>query len=203
VTTGFENDILIRPMSTADIPDVVALQVAFLEGSIVTELGAGFLARFHALALAQPSTLAFVAVQGPAIVGFAVSSLDVDAFNQWVKPRLLPSLLRSVAAPRQWRLWPSIARSVIDRAPQPPIPAELLLLVVDSRARRRGGGRRLVDALERAFSDAGVTRYRVAVRSHLEVARAFYLSRGFMPEQQRTVLGHPMTYLTKQVPVRP
>jgi hypothetical protein len=39
----------------------------------------------------------------------------------------------------------------------------------------------------------------VAVRSHLSVARAFYLATGFIPEQEMMVLGAPMTYLTKVV----
>jgi hypothetical protein len=44
-----------------------------------------------------------------------------------------------------------------------------------------------------------VSRYRVAVRSHLAAARAFYGATGFEPEQELRVLGHPMTYLTKKI----
>jgi hypothetical protein len=39
----------------------------------------------------------------------------------------------------------------------------------------------------------------VAVRSHLEAARAFYVALGFEHEQERLVLGRPMVYLTKRV----
>jgi GNAT superfamily N-acetyltransferase len=85
------------------------------------------------------------------------------------------------------------------REPQPAISAELLLLVVDASVRRHQIGRRLVDALEEVFATEHVVLYRVAVRSHLTVARAFYLATGFVPEQELAVLGAPMTYLTKVV----
>jgi hypothetical protein len=39
----------------------------------------------------------------------------------------------------------------------------------------------------------------VAVRMHLAAARAFYVAEGFQPEQERSVLGHPMIYLTKEI----
>lgn len=198
VVTG--EAITIRPMTLADIAAVVALQVAFLEGSIITEIGPAFLTRFHAAGLEQPATLAFVACdERGSIVGFAIASLDVHAFNGYVKPRVLTALLAALLRPRNWRLAVSVARGIVEREPQPHVPAELLLLVVDSRARRRRIGRRLLVELEGALAARGVARYRVAVRSHLEVARAFYRALGFEPEQELTVLGRPMTYLTKRV----
>jgi ribosomal protein S18 acetylase RimI-like enzyme len=191
----------IRPMRPADIAQVVALQVAFLEGSIVTELGPAFLARMHAVALEEPATLAHVACdEVGAIVGFAIASFDVHAFNRHVKPRVLPALAAALMRPSHWHLLFSLARDIAAAEPEPHIPAELLLLVVDSRVRRRHIGRRLLVELEHALAGGGVTQYRVAVRSHLEVARAFYRAQGFEPEQELTVLGRPMTYLTKRVP---
>ena len=190
----------IRPMTPADIPPVVALQVAFLEGSIVTELGPSFLARMHAAALDEPATLAHVACdETGAVVGFVIASLDVHAFNRHVKPRVLLALAAALLRPRHWRLLSSVLRGAAEGEPEPYVPAELLLLVVDSRARRRHIGRRLLVELERALASHGVPTYRVAVRSHLEIARAFYLALGFEPEQTLSVLGRPMTYLTKRV----
>jgi ribosomal protein S18 acetylase RimI-like enzyme len=192
--------IAIRPMTHADIAAVVALQMAFLEGSIVTEFGPAFLARFHGAALEQPATLAFVACdEGGSIVGFAIASLAVHAFNGYVKPRVIPALAMALLLPRHWPLLSSVVRGLADSAPEPYLPAELLLLVVDSRARRRRIGHRLLVGLEDVLAAHGMTRYRVAVRSHLEVARAFYRALGFEPEQELTVLGRPMTYLTKRV----
>lgn len=201
MTTVTGAAITIRPMTRADIAAVVALQIAFLEGSIVTELGPAFLARFHGAALEQPATLTFVACdEAGSIVGFVIASIEVHAFNDYVKPRVLAALVAALLHPRNWRLAFGVARGIVEREPGPYVPAELLLLVVDSRVRRRRIGHRLLVELESALAARGVPRYRVAVRSHLEVARAFYRALGFEPEQELIVLGRPMTYLTRQVP---
>src|SRR5262245_29376441 len=117
-------------MSHADIPAVVKLQVAFLEGSIVTELGAGFLTRFHSLAVTHESSRAFVARHGGNLFGFALGTIDVHAFNRFMKPRVLGALIRSVLTPSRIALVSSLARMMAEGEPQPPLPAELLLLVV-------------------------------------------------------------------------
>jgi GNAT superfamily N-acetyltransferase len=191
---------VVRPMTSADIAAVVALQMAFLDGSIVTRLGPGFLAVFYETALGHPSSRAFVAVEPDgAIGGFALASLEVAAFNRHIKRRVLGPLVQALLTPRGLPLIWRFARSLVESEPEPPMPAELLLLTVDARHRRRGIGQRLLAAIEQAFAQEGVTRYRVAVRSQLAVARAFYLATGFEPEQELLVLGQPMTYLLKRV----
>lgn len=190
----------IHPMSSSDIPAAVALQVAFLNGSVVTQLGPGFLTRFHDAALTHRASRGFIATDDRgAVTGFALGSLDVHGFNAHVKPRVLGAMVRALLSPSRIALAASLARMVIEGEPQPPIPAELLLLVVDPAARRGGVGRSLIGTLEAAFASGGATRYRVAVRSQLAVARAFYEALGFAHEQERSVLGQPMLYLTKQV----
>jgi ribosomal protein S18 acetylase RimI-like enzyme len=189
----------IRSMAARDIPSVVQLQVSFLNGSIVTRLGPDFLARFHTLALAHPASRGFVAEIDGRIAGFALGSLDVHAFNAHMKPRILGAMLAALLAPSRLLLAVSLVRMVFEGEPEPVIPAELLLLTVDPRARRSGVGRGLLGALEQAFREQGIPRYRVAVRSQLAEAKAFYEALRFEHEQERTVLGLPMTYLTKQV----
>jgi ribosomal protein S18 acetylase RimI-like enzyme len=189
----------IRLMHTDDIGEVVGLQTRFLEGSLVTDLGPRFLASFHRAALQQAATCAFVAVENDAIAGLAVGSVDVAKFNAHVKPRILGPLAASLLPPRRWTLALALLRTIVEPGPSPVIPAELLLLVVDGRCRHRGIGRRLLAALEHAFADAGVSLYRVAVRSHLDAARSFYAALDFTFEQELPVLGRPMTYLTKRL----
>lgn len=194
-------DIVVRRMSSADIAAVVDLQVAFLEGSIVTELGSRFLTRLHAAALGHASTRAFVAVDpDQRLAGFIMASTDVHAFNRHVKPKIVVPLALACMTPRGLRIGWSVARSLIEREPRPYIPAELLLLVVGSAFRRRGIGQRLLAAFEEAFRREAIAIYRVAVRSHLEIARRFYRALGFEIEQELAVLGYPMTYLTKRLP---
>jgi ribosomal protein S18 acetylase RimI-like enzyme len=200
--TGIEaHAIRVRPMSPNDIDAVVKLQLAFLEGSIVTELGDGFLQHFHRAALAHDSVRALVASDAAGrVLGFVQASTNVHAFNSEVTKQVALRLGRALMHPKRWRLMPKFVRHAISaHEPQPSIHAELLLLVVDASVRRHQIGRRLVDALEQDFASAYVVLYRVAVRSHLTVARAFYLATGFQAEQEMLVLGAPMTYLTKVV----
>jgi ribosomal protein S18 acetylase RimI-like enzyme len=195
-TTG----VAVRPMAAPDIAEVAAMQEALLEGSIVSALGPRFLTRFHAAALEHPSTRALVATdERGGISGFVTGTLDVSGFNAHVKPRVLPALVRSLLTRRGLALGWRFARTLFEPEPQPHIPAELLLLAVDRRFRRQRIGHRLVAALEANFASAGVRFYRVAVRSQLEEARAFYRALGFEPEQELLILGKPMTYLTKHV----
>lgn len=191
----------INPMSPLEIPAVVRLQTSFLNGSIVTQLGPGFLTRFHNAALEHPASHAFVArdLADAAIIGFALASTDVHGFNSHVKPRVLAATIRSLLSPSRLHLVACMAHMVFEGEPQPPVPAELLLLVVDSRARRSGAGTALIRAIEEAFATHSIQRYRVAVRGQLEAAKAFYAALGFTLEQKRLVLGQPMVYLTKRV----
>ena len=189
-------------MTPGDIPDVVVLQSCFLDGSTITELGPHFLRAFHAAALAHPATHAFVAHEEGVLAGFVLASHDMHAFNRAVKPKVLFPVARSLLSPRGVAIGLNLVKGLFEREPEPYMPAELLLLVVDSRLRRRGIGQRLLHCLEGAFAASAVAKYRVAVRSHLTVARSFYQATGFEVEQELMVLGRPMTYLTKQVTLK-
>jgi ribosomal protein S18 acetylase RimI-like enzyme len=189
----------VRPMTAADVPAVVALQAAYLEGSTITDLGPRFLTAFHGAALGHPATIAHVATLHDRLAGFVLASADVHQFNASVKPRILLPLVRALATPRRVGVLRDLVRGLRDHEPQPAVPAELLLLVVDVRQRRQGIGQCLLRALEGQFRHRRIEQYRVAVRSHLQVARAFYQSTGFEFEQELTVLGRPMTYLVKRI----
>jgi ribosomal protein S18 acetylase RimI-like enzyme len=193
----------VRKMLASDVDAVVELQVAFLEGSVVTKLGTAFLSQFHRASLAHPSVQAFVATDHQAIVGFLEASTDVHAYNSFVKPRVLGKLGLALLSPIRWRLVPLFVQQTFRNVePQPSIPAELLLLVVHPAARRQHIAGRMVAELECTFHDRGIKQYRVAVRTQLAVARQFYQATGFELEQELTVLGAPMTYLTKIVASR-
>jgi len=58
----------VRPMASKDVDAVVKLQLAFLEGSRVTELGEGFLQQFHRVALTHDSVRALVATDAGGVI---------------------------------------------------------------------------------------------------------------------------------------
>jgi ribosomal protein S18 acetylase RimI-like enzyme len=87
----------------------------------------------------------------------------------------------------------------VEAEPEPHVAAELLLLYVDQSRQRHGIGSALVTRLESALKQAGAAEYRVAVRKQLDGACAFYRASGFVFEQQRPVLGHPMAYFVRDL----
>jgi GNAT superfamily N-acetyltransferase len=190
----------VRAMSRGDVADVVALQRTFLHGSIVTALGDRFLTRLYVIALSHSSTRAFVVRSTRGVAAAAVGTIDIDAFNRYVKRRVFFALVTSLLSPARFRLVPRFVRSLLEPEPLPHIAAELLLLVVDARERRQGIARTLLLAVESAFAHERVSLYRVAVRTELDVARQFYGALGFVAEQELPVLGRPMSYLTKRLP---
>jgi ribosomal protein S18 acetylase RimI-like enzyme len=111
----------------------------------------------------------------------------------------LAVVAQALLAPSRHKLIPGFLRGIVEPEPQPHMSAELLLLYVDEECQRQGSGRALVRELEADFVAQTVPAYRVAVRSHLERARAFYTASGFTFEQERMVLGEPMTYFIREL----
>jgi ribosomal protein S18 acetylase RimI-like enzyme len=187
-----------RPTESRDVPEAAAMAARILSGSLVAQLGPGFLRSFHMAALEQAETIALGAFDGNGQpLGFALATSDIHAFNSRIRRRVLVPLARALLPPRRWQLIPKFARSLFETEPEPDIPAELLFLYVDPTVHRGGVGSGLIEHLDAELRSRCVDRYRVAVRSHLEAARAFYDSTGFVLEQEITVLGESMTYFTR------
>jgi len=191
-------DLRIEPMAAVDIEAVVRLQIETLQDSLVTQLGARFLRHFHAHALDDAGTIGLVARTGEgSLAGFTVGTIDGERFRRRLRARLLLPLVLALA------VRPALARrfalSLLQREPPSAVAAELLLLAVHDDHRRRHVGTGLLDTLESRFLEAGVSDYRVAVRSWLKPALDFYGSHAFEVEAEASVLGAPMTYLRRRV----
>jgi len=190
----------VEPMSAQDIPFAAEMAVRLLPASLLAQLGLDFMAALYRAALDHPATVALKIVDPQArALGFCLASVDADGFQRSVRPRLLTATARALASPARMRLIPHLLRGLVDSEPEPLVPAELLLLYVDGTCQRQGSGRRLILQLEAELARRGVRQYRVAVRSQLASARAFYLAMGFRFEQERQVLGEPMTYFTREI----
>jgi ribosomal protein S18 acetylase RimI-like enzyme len=199
-TDGDGKPLNLRAASSADAPAAAEMAERVLHGSLLAQLGTPFLTAFYRVALSHPATVSSVAfgAHGQPL-GFALATSDVHAFHRYVRPRVALRTLQALLSPGRISLVPNFVRSLTEGEPEPEIPAELLLLYVEPDAHRRGTGRQLISSIEQRLAEVGAARYRVAVRSQLAAARAFYLATGFTFEQERLVLGEPMTYFTRQL----
>lgn len=187
----------IRAAGEDDIRPIVAIASQELGPSLVVRLGPGFLGRMLALALRHPVTSLLVAEDASEVVAFALATRDRHGFDRFLKPRLVPVLVAALLV--RPRLAPAFLLSLVDGEPEPRIPAELMLLAVRADRRRKALASHLLDALEEEWRNTRITRYRVSMRSELTAAFEFYRRRGFVFEQERQVLGRPMTYLNKEL----
>ncbi len=187
----------IRTAGEKDLGPIVAIAGQELGPSLVVRLGPAFLHRMLALARRHPATCLLVAEDASEVVAFALATRDRHGFDAFLKPRLLAAL--AAALLRRPRLAPPFVRSLLDGEAQPPIPAELMLLAVRADHRRASLATDLLEVMESEWRAAGIARYRVSMRSELTVALEFYRHRGFVFEQERSVLGRPMTYLTRDL----
>jgi len=196
--TVTRTDLRVEPMAEADIDAVVRLQIATLPDSLVTQLGARFLRRFHACALEDDGTIGLIArARDGTLAGFTTGTTDGERFRQRMRSRLLVHLVQALAG--RPALVARFARTLLQKEPTSEVAAELLLLAVHGDHRRRHVGSDLLDALEQRFRATGVSDYRVAVRSWLQPAIGFYRSLSFEVEAEADVLGAPMTYLRRRI----
>jgi ribosomal protein S18 acetylase RimI-like enzyme len=141
----------IRPMTHADLHDVVSLHCRAFPNFFLSFLGPVFLRIYYRFVVDEGIALVAVEVDGT-IAGFAAGALDSRSFYRALLRRralsigiaLLPAMVRR----------PSTLASVLRRARQKsaveartPAGAELMSLAVDSVYRQRGTGRALIDAL--------------------------------------------------------
>jgi ribosomal protein S18 acetylase RimI-like enzyme len=184
----------------SDIPLAAEMAVRLLPASVLTQLGGSFVKALYRAALAHPATIALKATDcGGTTIGFCLASSDTGALQHGLRRRLLASILRALLNPARFKLVPRFISSVLEDEPQPYVAAELLLLYVDDMCQRQGSGRAVVEQLETELRKRGVDRYRVAVRTQLTKAKAFYTATGFVFEQERLVLGEPMTYFVRDL----
>jgi ribosomal protein S18 acetylase RimI-like enzyme len=186
-------------MVRSDVDEVIDLQIATMPSSVLTQLGPAFLRRFHETALARPYNFALVASAEGHLAGFALATRDAHRFEQHIARATLSRMVLALLTPSRMPLIPRFAHRLFERAPGVHIAGELLLLAVHPAHRRQGLAAALLSCIEEHFRLGGLTKYRVAVRTELGDARAFYSAVGFREEGEFIVLGAPMAYLVRTV----
>ena len=162
----------------------------------VTQLGSGFLTTARPFVI-HPVRIRRSYAHG-AVAGSSARNNGCASIRsrRGCARRCLPLAL---ASPRRIALFPRFAAKAFETGPQASIPGELLLLAVAPEYRRQRLASALLHHIEESFRSTHLRLYRVAVRTSLTDARAFYRALGFQHEGDFTVLGDPMTYLTRQI----
>ncbi len=192
--------VTIDELTHADIDAAAQMAVRLLPASLLCQLGESFMRALYRTALRHSATVALRATgENGCATGFCLASSDSIALQQHLRSNLAIPTARALLAPSRLKLIPRFLQGLFDPEPQPHMCAELLLLYVDGQGQRKGSGRALIRQLEARFTCQSVPAYRVAVRSQLSGAKAFYIASGFTFEQERVVLGEPMTYFVREL----
>jgi ribosomal protein S18 acetylase RimI-like enzyme len=167
----------IRPATSSDVDEIVAVHQAAFESFFLTSLGPRFLTRLYRGYLAHPSGLVLVAterstvsgidgasqgrVDGDRIAGFVAGTTEPEAFYGWL--RRSQGVRLGLAAAPAFAVRPvTVGRRVVaavryrGESPQHVAGAALLAsLAVDPAVSGRGLGGRLVEAFVTGAHEAG------------------------------------------------
>ena len=137
---------------------------------------------------------------GATIVGFIAGAEDTSRFyKEFLRHHFLGALFRLAPALLRPRTWKKVIETLRYGSQTSTSCAELLSMAVAPEGRGRGVGRRLVGALLRSASEAGVEKMRVVVGSDNQAAISLYRSAGFDdPEAVEVHQGHASLEMTWQ-----
>ena len=192
-----ETRVRVRPMTHADVADIVAMHVAHFPHNVAVRFGRRFVAVYVRLFIDSPAAIGRIATDGDVVVGYLLgvtSTGDHRAFSKRrvarlsiaALPRALPNLmfLLRVVARRV-----HVKRSGGEPAPtlEPPV-AVLSHLAVLERARRTGIGADLVRSFEEAAVSRGARTAVLATVDGEDGAGDFYTRQGWRPSVRGTTV---------------
>ena len=170
----------IRPAGIADAPAMARLHATEIAEGFLPTLGVRFLGLLYRRVARSPSSFAFVADDGAAVVGFAAGTESLRALYRSFLLRDGAAVVLA-AGPRIARSWRRVMETLRypsrEGADLP--PAELIAIAVGREARGRGLGHELVDAVTAEFSRRGVTTARVVTGADNDAALRLYRACGF------------------------
>ena len=218
---GERRPCLLRPMTRADLPFVVAEHLEHFPHGFFARLGAGFLTSYTRTYLTGRHARAYVVEAAGHPVGFLVGVLDPPAHRRHVLrshgPRLAARAVASLAVrPRlAWhflrtRLGRYLRRLVPRRGTAGPVPspgttAVLSHVVVARQARSLGVGAALIGRFVADAAEAGCARASLVTAAGTEGAGPYYERHGWLARgETRTPEGRLLaTYDLPLSPRRP
>lgn len=205
----------IRRAGRNDFQEVARLHSEGIREGFLTSLGEAFLAVLYEGVADTNEGGVLVASDGGRILGYIAFTANVRTCYRSVLSSRWKALARTMARnlfrPSVYRktletlLYPYRAKSTpgrdtedtrLDEGPRP----ELLSMAVDRGARGRSIGRKLVAALDKAFSERGTPGYYVVTHGLDTRSNGFYRSCGFEKVREFYNHGKPMIEYYKQLP---
>ena len=208
-TGGERSSLTVTRAGAADIPQLVDVHCNSLPSDFLVKLGLVFLGRvFFPCLLASPRVRVYVARLAEDVIGLIVTRTGMGGVLSEMLTRrpmwfVLAGCLGVLRRPGLLREVPSILAQLRTRADEPEEEgvAELFLMGVHERARRRGAGRALVEHSAEQLRAAGIKSYRVLLHAENAVADAFYTDCGFL--HHRTHQFARCTWIERELPLAP
>jgi len=190
-----------RLATPADAPALAVLHAETLPGDVsdFTLLGPAVVRRFYANAIARGVASVWVAPAGGAPLGFAMSTSDIAALF----PRALLAgpgdMARFVFTANPFGLARAVLAKLSSGTANVAAVPELVYIAVSARARGRGLGAALVDAVHEDFRARGIAEYELNVHAANQPATRLYLAKGFEIVRRYRKSGHDMYAMRRRV----
>jgi ribosomal protein S18 acetylase RimI-like enzyme len=191
-----------RMMVPADIEQVARIHASALAGDFLPSLGQNFLKVFFRTAIKLPGTIAIV-VEDDAVAGFVLGCLDSHSFFYDVLKRAAPQLAMAVILPilkKPALLFKAIETFMYPKRENSNVKAELLIIAMDNNRRHQGGGRILVEQLDREFLAHSIHEYKLTVLQENANANRFYQDLGFKQAGTFSLFKKPWLLYERLIP---
>ena len=199
---------VVRLARAEDIPALATVTAHSLPNDFIVRLGRTFLTRvlFPTL-LESPRSRICVAEENGEVMGLIITRVGSSGvLGETLTRRPFWSVAACTCAtirrPVLLRDCPSVVVQLFFRNVRPnATAAELFLMAVDGRARRRGIGTRLVRHSAARLRAGGITTYRVLFHSDNDAADRFYESNGFAERKEYRFAGR--TWCEREMKLTP
>lgn len=185
----------IRPARPEWVPALARIHAASLPDDFLPSLGADFLERvYYPAALASPHAATLAAVEGEGRpLGFVTIAHDSPAFSRDVAAGRTAVLARyalraALRDPLHLRKSAAVAWTALWGRPDP-LPAEIVFIAVDARARGGGLGKRLVAAAAEHVRARGLRALRTKTLARNQGVIGMYASLGWQVRDRFRLIG--------------